>query len=264
MSYGNTMNSALEDAAQGGAQEALPQATPDRRAEAGQEAAPARRSEEGRGAESVDVNDLISRIEAYANHPDTIKSLTKLMERVDQSSPMRRFRAYWNGLSHVTQWGLMHVTKALSGSGPIQTMVRFGFIDYKGHKGEDGQIMEEKIISMGGWEKFLVTYGVKFGKYVFPELKAVEPFVGPLLKLDKISVKTLSHVRVYLRSLHQIQENPENNISAISDTARSQMDSFSLLPTSDIATPVSHSPHHDNTDAFRSPRPGSKSPRTLN
>ena len=159
MSYGNTMNSALEDAAQGGAQEALPQATPDRRAEAGQEAAPARRSEEGRGAESVDVNDLISRIEAYANHPDTIKSLTKLMERVDQSSPMRRFRAYWNGLSHVTQWGLMHVTKALSGSGPIQTMVRFGFIDYKGHKGEDGQIMEEKIISMGGWEKFLVMAG---------------------------------------------------------------------------------------------------------
>lgn len=180
-----------------------------------------------------EVDDLIDRIDAYSKHPATLKSLTELLETVDQSFPMRHFRTFWNSLPHLAQWGLMHGTKGpniFSGSGPIQTLIKFGFIDYKGHMNENGQIMEEKITAMGGWDKFMLKYGIKIGKYFVPELAPVEPFVEPLLKLNNIADKTMSQSREYLRSLHKIVEKPEKNIAQISDASRSQMESYSLLP----------------------------------
>jgi hypothetical protein len=188
-----------------------------------------------------DVDDLIDRIDKYSTRPATLKSLTELMEKVDQCGPMRHFRSFWNGLSHLAQWGLMHGTKGpniFSGRGPIQTLIKFGFIDYKGHLNENGEIMEEKIVAMGGWDKFFLKYGIKFGKYFFPELTVVEPFVGPLTKLDNIADNTLFQSRQYLRSLHEIVEKPEKNIANISDATRSQMETFSLLPEKNSGDPA--------------------------
>lgn len=181
---------------------------------------------------NIEVDDLIDRLDKYSTHPATLKSLTELLETVDQSAPIRHFRSFWNKLPHLAQWALMHGTKGpniFSGSGPIQTLIKFGLIDYKGYLNEDGEIMEEKIVAMGGWDKFLLQYGVQFGKYLLPELAEVEPFIGPLLKLDNIADKTLSQSRQYLRSMHEIVEKPEKNIENIQDNARSQMETFSLL-----------------------------------
>jgi len=182
---------------------------------------------------SGEVDDLIDRIDQYSTHPATLKTLTELLGTVDQIAPMRYFRKFWNKLPHLAQWGLMHSTKGpnlFSSRGPIQTLIRLGFIDYKGHMNEDGKIMEEKIAAMGGFDKFMFKYGVKVGKYFIPELAPLEPFVGPLLKLDNIADKMMSQNRQYLRAQHEIIEKPEKNIENISDTSRSQMESYSLLP----------------------------------
>jgi len=180
------------------------------------------------------VDGLIDRMEEYANHPTTVKKLTSLMISVDKSAPIRHFRTFWNKLPQLAQWAIMHGTKGpmmmSSNNGPIELMIKNGFINYKGHLNENGEIMEEKIQAMGGMNKYLLKYGVKIGKYFVPELKEVEPFVEPMLKLQNLGDKTMEKVRHAVRAARETREEPKRNIQKISSDVRSNLQTLNFLP----------------------------------
>ncbi len=187
-----------------------------------------------KAVKSGKVDNLINRLDQIAQHPESLKKLTNLMIEVDSSAPIRHFRKFWDKLPHLAQWATMHISKGFlvmsSTHGPIELMIKNGFIVYKGHLNENGQIMEEKIQALGGMDKYMLKYGVKIGKYFAPELAAVEPFIDPLLKLQDVGDKTMEKVRHGVRAAREAREAPEHNIANISNATRSNLQTLSLLP----------------------------------
>lgn len=181
---------------------------------------------------SGEADRYLDKLNAIVEHPDNLKKIKETLIDLDSSIPMRHFRKYWDKLPHTAQWALMHLSKgsivSLTG-GPIHLLIKFGFINYKGHLNENGQIMEEKIQAMGGLDKYMLKYGVKIGKYFVPELAGVEPFVDPLIKLQNISDKTLNRVRGAVRAAREVREAPERNIEKISSSTRGGLQKLNLV-----------------------------------
>lgn len=201
---------------------------------------------------SGEADRYLDKLNQIVEHPDNLKKIKETMIDIDSSLPIRHFRKYWNKLPHTAQWALLHLSKgslvSLSG-GPIHLLIKFGFITYKGHLNENGQIMEEKIQAMGGLDKYMLKYGVKIGKYFVPELAAVEPFVEPLIKLQNISDKTLNRVRGAVRAAREVREAPERNIEKISTNTRSGLQKLNLVaaePANDNEEMPSAIPANDN------------------
>ncbi len=154
----------------------------------------------------------LDKIKKWAEDPKSVEGIGKSLSWLDTSAPMRSFRAWWNRRSRLAQWAIMYGSTAavtptllVQNSGIIQTMIKFGFITYKGHVSESGEPledakkMEDEIDRMGGMSDFLVKYGVKVGKYVYPELEAVEPFIEPLMSAKGSANKGLRNLRANIR-----------------------------------------------------------------
>lgn len=128
----------------------------------------------------------------WSEHPENIQMGIDAASSLDRLKPIRWFRNFWNKRSAEVQWAIMKTTSvAASGAmaplalwynvGPIQSLIKMGIITYKGHIGEDGKVMEDKITAMGGIEKVMLNGGLKVaagvasvGKLIYPELAIVE------------------------------------------------------------------------------------------
>lgn len=190
---------------------------------------------------STDLNQLdavISKIEEKSMDPETIKDLAKAAITIDQSAPIRYFRKFWDRLPKLAQFALMHTTKGpfiMSSNGPIQVMMKFGLLQYKGHLDEKGQIMDEKIQAMGGSSKLLQKYGVKIAGFFIPELRAIEPIIEQISKyedrLDKISQNILPILREKVRTNRNQVEGPAVNINLQQGDTRAKIaDTIDLYP----------------------------------
>lgn len=184
------------------------------------------------------LESVISKVEETAKDPQTLKDLTKAAITIDQSAPFRYFRKFWDRLPKLAQFALMHTTKGpfiMSSNGPIQIMMKFGLINYKGHLNEKGEVMDEKIQEMGGSSKLLKKYGVKIGKYFIPELRAVEPMVEQIAvyeeRLDKVSQNIMPKVRESVRANRNKVEGPAININMQQGDTRAKIaDTIDLYP----------------------------------
>ncbi|MCC6643253.1 hypothetical protein IT411_00730 [Candidatus Peregrinibacteria bacterium] len=166
------------------------------------------------------------KLEKILSHPQNQQKLGDVLHKIDQTSVMRHLRKTWDRLSQAAQWAIMHFSKGpgvASSTGPIHLLVRLGFINYKGHLDEKGKVMEEKVQKMGGTDRYLLKYGVKIGKYFFPELRSIEPLVEPLLKVSKSTDKALSTVRGNLLSRRSSKERAKLNINLQQGETRSKI-----------------------------------------
>lgn len=186
--------------------------------------------------ESGKADDLLARLEKTSENPHDLQTVTDLLIAVDASKPMTAFRNFWQGgegregLPPLAKWSIMKTVRAqLSGSVALDTMVKFGFINYDAHLDENGQVNEEKVRKMGGMNKYLLKYGVKFGKYFVPELAAIEPYVAPLLKLQEIGGTILDKTRPAMREARRLREAPARTIDQIAKTEHAQI--LTTLPT---------------------------------
>jgi hypothetical protein len=163
----------------------------------------------------------LDQLRAAAEHPERLKTLSKLFISVDSSKPMTAIRNYWDKRPPLAQWSLMNLSHTplalVTGYDFFELLVKCGFIDYKGHLNENPEIMEKKVQAMGGKTEFLLKYGVKFGKYLCPEVQVVEPFIAPLRKLHGIFAGTMDKIRGDVRAAREKRE-AVTNISA--DTRR--------------------------------------------
>lgn len=190
------------------------------------------------GTDLGQLDAIITKIEEKSKDPQTLKDLTKAAITVDQSAPIRYFRKFWDRLPELAQCAMMHITKGpfiMSSNGPIQIMMKFGLINYKGHLNEKGEVMDAKIQAMGGPTKLLKRYGVKIGKYFIPELKAIEPMVEQIAKyedrLDKVSLAIMPKVRESVRTNRLKVEGPAININLQQGDTRAKVaDTINLYP----------------------------------
>jgi len=141
--------------------------------------------------ESEKGQEYMRKLEQWSANPENFHGAGRVLSYFDTSLPMRKFRAWWDQRNHLTQWALMKGTTPpplwLTNVGPIQALVKFGFISYKGHHNEDREQMEQAIDKMGGMPDYLTKYGVKYGKYIFPELAEIEPLVKQIVRVKGIS-----------------------------------------------------------------------------
>jgi hypothetical protein len=175
----------------------------------------------------------LGKLQEVANHPDNLLKITKVLSQIDNSTAMNGFRKAWNKLPRLAQWAVMRMGtpgNVFSSHGPFHMLIKFGFIEYKGHLNENGQINDEKIQAMGGMEKYLLKYGVKFGKYFFPELAPIEPYIDPLIKLSTIQDNWLTKIRHNLREVRQQNTLPQRNIHRISKGTKKEISHLHILP----------------------------------
>ena len=155
----------------------------------------------------------LQKLDQWASNPESFHGIGKVLSYFDTSLPMRKFRDWWEQRDHLTQWALMYGTTPpqtwMFNAGPIQALVKFGFIKYKGHYNENEEKMEAEIDKMGGMPNFLLKYGVKFGKYFIPELAGMEPFVEPLMKVQGMENKAIRNIR---RSIRRHRANYERKL----------------------------------------------------
>lgn len=160
--------------------------------------------------ESKKGKEYLKKLETWAENPESFHGIGKILSYFDTCLPMRKFRAWWDQRDRLTQWALMYGTTPpqmwIHQAGPIQALIKVGFLNYKGHHNENAAKMEDEIDKMGGMSDFMAKYGVKFGKYIFPELAPIEPLVEPLLKIKGLGNQALRNVR---RSVYYHREKYE-------------------------------------------------------
>jgi len=153
--------------------------------------------------ESDKGKEYLHKLEQWSANPENFHGAGKMLSYFDTSLPMRKFRAWWDQRDRLTQWALIKGCTPpqlwLTDVGPLQALVKFGFLSYKGHHNENEEQMEQAIDKMGGMPDYLARYGVKFGKYIFPELAEIEPLVEPMLKVKGLSNKAIRNLRRSVR-----------------------------------------------------------------
>jgi hypothetical protein len=180
----------------------------------------------------------------WAENPENIQMGIDAVSRLDRLAPIRWFRNFWNNRSAEVQWAIMKTTSVLSTGpvapaalwynvGPIQSLIKMGVITYKGHIGEDGQVMEDKITAMGGIEKVMLNGGLKVasaiasvGKAVYPELAIVElaeKFTGPAKDIFSSSGPYMEKVRAGVYENRAAFQTAQVERKAITNETRYQL-----------------------------------------
>jgi hypothetical protein len=213
--------------------------------------------------ESGEVDSVLNKFREWSQHPDSIEMGVSAVSSLDNWKYMRKFREFWNNRSEEVQYCIMKSTSVIAAGpmaptalmfnmGPIQSLIKMGVITYKGHIGEDGKIMEDKITSMGGMEKVMLNGGLKvasgvakIGKYIYPELEIVEiaeKLVDPVKNLLGTSNKFLEKVRAGVYENRAAFESAETRRNSIIDETRlGCAEVMQSLPANDntVAAPAS-------------------------
>ncbi len=125
--------------------------------------------------------------------PEAIEKITEVVSAIDKHCDM--VRKAWDKMPADLQWAIRFADTRSPTPSPIDMMIKLGMLTFKGHLDKGGNINETKIKKESELEQLLLKYGVKLGKWVFPELAALEPFVEPLNKLKGVQDDILSTVR---------------------------------------------------------------------
>jgi hypothetical protein len=78
---------------------------------------------------------------------------------------------------------------------PVRLLIRLDLLKYK------GKLSSSDLNGVSKAEKAAARLAVKLGKYFYPELKAVEPYLEPLLKLQEIKDNFINQTRA---RVHQV------------------------------------------------------------
>lgn len=139
--------------------------------------------------------ELLGKLEKLAQNPDTQEKVADLIRTVNQSSFMEKIRGRWDGLSPITQKILFHNPvfgfglNFMKHANPVRLLIRLDLLKYK------GKLSSSDRNGISKAQKAATRLGVKLGKYFYPELKAVEPYLDPLFKLQEIKDNFINQTR---------------------------------------------------------------------
>jgi hypothetical protein len=121
-------------------------------------------------------------------------------EFIDDTAAMEAVRAVWDKVPAPVQ----RVMMAGPGVGEAaEALVRMGLLDYKNAP------TEQDVADMGKKKAEHLEMAVKYGKYLAPELAALEPAIEPIKAIEKAKDDVFAGTRDHLREARRKRENEE-------------------------------------------------------
>ncbi|MGL5830602.1 MAG: hypothetical protein ACRCZE_00450 [Candidatus Altimarinota bacterium] len=151
--------------------------------------------------------ELLGKLKTLSENPNTQQKVADLISALSNSSIVEKLRARWDKLSPTTQW--LFFKNPLMNFGinkyanPIRLLIRLDLIKYK------GKLSTSDRDGMSKAEKMTARLVVKIGSRFVPELKAVEPYLEPLIQLQEIQDNFINQTRDRIRKNIPIDLEPE-------------------------------------------------------
>jgi hypothetical protein len=157
--------------------------------------------------------ELLGKLKTLADNPNTQQKVADLISALSNAPIVEKLRARWDKLSPTTQW--LFFKNPLMNFGlnkyanPIRLLIRLNLIKYK------GSLSSSDVNGMSKAEKMTARLVVKIGARFVPELKAVEPYIEPLIQLQEIQDNFINQTRDRIRKSvpNQLEPDPGNSNS---------------------------------------------------
>jgi hypothetical protein len=147
-----------------------------------------------------DAADTIDRVTEYLKNSKVQEASNYLVEQMDDPSnnktyaAMNSIRNKWNNFTPSTQKIAVLTVPAMG------FLVKTGLLPIKGAS-------REELRDTGKWIGPALKWGVKIGSYKWPELKELEPYIAPLIKLlgveSEILITSYDHLQATRRKRNQ-------------------------------------------------------------
>lgn len=142
------------------------------------------------------VIDFKERVKEMSEDKRVRNLLYPLVEKVDENSVVQKAREFWDSMPHAAQWAFIYLPTNPYAE-VAKAMIQTGLIEYK------GAVNDKDLKRMNEWDNMKLEWGVKIGKFFIPELKAVEPYIKPILEIKNIRDQVFEDVRYHLREVRQ-------------------------------------------------------------
>ena len=195
----------------------------------------------------------LDQLKAWIEKPANTNALTDICIKVDTNfmGPVRR---YWDKRTDSQKRNLMNLTNtplpAITGYDAFELLRQGGFIEYQVDPNGDAVLTEKKVQEDKGKIQYLFK-GFKVAKFLFPEIKVIEPFLDPMRRLHNIlKTSVLDKVRQEVIAARHLREAPARNIENISDKTHQKVGSqlsLPFTPANDNST-IEQLPHIAPTD----------------
>lgn len=153
---------------------------------------------EQKAGKAVEVAEKVKQV---SKNKEVRERLYPLVERLDRSEYLEKFRTSWNKVPRPLQWAVMYLPGPSNFPGEtIKLLVELGVIDYK------GGIAEKDIEQRNKIERRFKTWAVKGAALFIPELKPILPLLEPIEKLGEIKSDILADVRAHVHEARAERE----------------------------------------------------------
>lgn len=118
-----------------------------------------------------------------------------IVEKIDQSAALQKFRAFWDRVPHAMQWAIVYMPSAMPNipGETIKLLIELGLVEYK------GGTSEKDIKSRNEWESRKREWTVKIGALFLPELRPIIPLLKPIEEIEGIKQDILTDIRFHVR-----------------------------------------------------------------
>lgn len=123
------------------------------------------------------------------------------VEYIDDTKAMGVIQEMWDKVPDSAQGIVMRM---LPNGNPIEVLTRVGLLENKTAKSE------EELAAISGKPIAQLEFIVKYGKYVQPELKALEPFIEPLKMVQGAQEGVFADARAHLAEVRQERKDQED------------------------------------------------------
>lgn len=151
---------------------------------------------EAAGKKAVDVAEQLRNISKDKELKDR---LYPLVDKLDQSPALEKFRTFWEKVPHAMQWAIVYSPASVPNipGETIKLLIELGLIEYKGGTSEND------LKSRNEWELRKKEWAVKIGALFIPELKPIVPLLEPIRKVENIKQEILTDIRFHVREQRQ-------------------------------------------------------------
>lgn len=145
------------------------------------------------------VVDVAEQVREITQDKELKDRLYPLVEKLDQSTALEKFRTFWDKVPYAMQWAIVYMPQSIPNipGETVKLLIKLGLIEYKGGTSEDD------IKSRNEWELRKNEWAIKIGALFIPELKPVIPLLEPIRKVESIKQEIFTDIRFHVREQRQ-------------------------------------------------------------
>lgn len=130
--------------------------------------------------------ELTERAAEFAKEKGLKDFVAGAVDFIDDTKAMGAVQELWDKMPEAAQMAMVHAPAV---GEPFKAMIRTGLLEYKRTP------TEKEVASFAADEKMKLELVEKYGKYLDPQLAALDPFLGPLKKVEDAKEGVYAHSR---------------------------------------------------------------------